>query len=529
MMSEGEAGPRESGAGELDGSSWDVVVVGAGPAGASAARAAARDGASVLLLDRAAFPRYKTCGGGLLGESLSLIPEGARSTIESRVRETVVTDRFRRRFRLRTTEPHLALVRRSEFDAALVRAAQDAGARFVDGVAVREILAPTDTDTARDTETAAGTVASAGRATDDGGVTDAGTLASAVRATDDGGVNDAGRTTDAGGVNDAGRTTDAGGINDAGRAVGTGRATGEGTEDGRVSGGRTEAGTGARADTGVGGGDAGPVTLRGDLPASGGQEGRTTLRTSAGIVSARVVVGADGSGGRVGRHVGVVAGGVDLGLEDEVEMPGDEAEWRDVVHLDWGGAPGSYAWVFPKRDSLTVGVIQKKGSPDETREYLAAWRRHLGLDEQTAPTLHSSGHLTQWRTPDSPLRRGGVIVAGDAAGLLEPWTREGISFALRSGTWAGEAAATGELDGYVRRVEAVLASEQRTGAELLRTFERRRALVHTLLRTRSGARWFVRFCRGETHLSRLTHHRLAMHLARALGRPTAPRSRPPVT
>ncbi|MFB2583518.1 FAD-dependent monooxygenase [Herbiconiux liukaitaii] len=485
MTSEGEAGPRESGAGELDGTSWDVVVVGAGPAGASAARAAARGGASVLLLDRAAFPRYKTCGGGLLGESLSLIPEGARSTIESRVRETVVTDRFRRRFRLRTTEPHLALVRRSEFDAALVRAAQDAGARFADGVAVREILAPTETDTSRDT--AAGT--------------------------------------DTGAI--AGRATDAGGVNDAGRVVGTGRATGEGTEDGGVTGGRTEAGTGTR--TGVGGGDAAPVSLRGDLPASVSQEGRTALRTSAGIVSARVVVGADGSGGRVGRHVGVVAGGVDLGLEDEVGMPGDEGEWRDVVHLDWGGAPGSYAWVFPKRDSLTVGVIQKKGSPDETREYLAAWRRHLGLDEQTAPTLHSSGHLTQWRTPDSPLRRGGVIVAGDAAGLLEPWTREGISFALRSGTWAGEAAATGALDGYVRRVEAVLASEQRTGAELLRTFERRRALVHTLLRTRSGARWFVRFCRGETHLSRLTHHRLTMHLARALGRPTAPRSRPPVS
>lgn len=34
-----------------------------------------------------------------------------------------------------------------------------------------------------------------------------------------------------------------------------------------------------------------------------------------------------------------------------------------------------------------------------------------------------------------------MIVAGDAAGLLEPWTREGISFALRSGAWAGTAAA----------------------------------------------------------------------------------------
>jgi flavin-dependent dehydrogenase len=51
----------ESAAGRL----WDVVVVGAGPAGAMAARELARRGAGVLLVDRAQFPRYKVCGGCL--------------------------------------------------------------------------------------------------------------------------------------------------------------------------------------------------------------------------------------------------------------------------------------------------------------------------------------------------------------------------------------------------------------------------------------------------------------------------------
>ena len=44
---------------------YDTVIVGAGPAGASAARVLAEGGARVLLIDKAKLPRYKPCGGGL--------------------------------------------------------------------------------------------------------------------------------------------------------------------------------------------------------------------------------------------------------------------------------------------------------------------------------------------------------------------------------------------------------------------------------------------------------------------------------
>ena len=127
---------------------------------------------------------------------------------------------------------------------------------------------------------------------------------------------------------------------------------------------------------------------------------------------------------------------VDLGLELEIPVPPPvAARWRERVMLDWGPMPGSYGWVFPKGDVLTVGVIAARGQGGRTRDYLRDFTGRLGLAGY--PAARDSGHLTHCRADGSPLRRGRVLVAGDAAGLLEPWTREGISFALRSGALAG--------------------------------------------------------------------------------------------
>ncbi|MFG2040816.1 geranylgeranyl reductase family protein [Dactylosporangium sp. NPDC048998] len=60
---------------DADGDRFDVVVVGAGPAGAAAALAARRAGAGVLLLDRAAFPRDKPCGDGIAPHALDVAAE----------------------------------------------------------------------------------------------------------------------------------------------------------------------------------------------------------------------------------------------------------------------------------------------------------------------------------------------------------------------------------------------------------------------------------------------------------------------
>ena len=233
-------------------------------------------------------------------------------------------------------------------------------------------------------------------------------------------------------------------------------------------------------------------------------------------VTAAYVVGADGTGGRTGGYVGVRLAQVDVGLEGEFATPPERAAyWRGRAQIDWGPVPGSYGWVFPKGSLLTVGVIGPRERGDELRAYYAAFVRRLGLGEPET----FAGHLTRCREPGSPLARGRVLVAGDAAGLLEPWTREGISYALRSGRAAGLAAAAGDPAAYARYVEAELAPEMDAGRAFLAAFERNRQAFHGFLASVPGGwRLFSRLVAGETTLARQVRKPHVRAVLRALSR-----------
>ncbi|NGO79833.1 geranylgeranyl reductase family protein [Streptomyces sp. YC504] len=387
---------------------WDVVVVGAGPAGASAAHAAAVAGRRVLLLEKAELPRYKTCGGGLIGPSRDALPPGFELPLKDKI--YAVTFSLDGKFaRTRRSKKMLfGLINRPEFDQQLVESAQKAGAELRTGVTVSRVEQ-------------------------------------------------------------------------------------HGPE---VPDRRTVA-----------------VVL---------SDGETVL--------ARAVVGADGSASRIGAHVGVKLDQVDLGLEAEIPVPPTVAEdWKGRVLIDWGPLPGSYGWVFPKGDTLTVGVISARGEGAATKRYLEDFIGRLGL-AGFEPSI-SSGHLTRCRTEDSPLSRGRVLVCGDAAGLLEPWTREGISYALRSGRLAGEwavriAEAQDAVDArrqalnYAFAVKAGLGVEMNMGRRVLTLFERRPGMLHAAI-TGFRPAWnvFVRIVQGSTSLAEIVRtHPMARRVVSALDR-----------
>ena len=118
---------------------WDVAVIGAGPAGLAAASAAAAVGARTIVLERAEHPRYKTCGGGLIGASRAaaggLIDVPARDEIRS----ATVTLRGGQEYTRSHGEPLLAMVVREEFDAALLKRAEENGAQVRQRAQVRAI------------------------------------------------------------------------------------------------------------------------------------------------------------------------------------------------------------------------------------------------------------------------------------------------------------------------------------------------------------------------------------------------------
>jgi geranylgeranyl reductase family protein len=117
----------------------DVLVVGGGPAGATAARTLALEGRCVRLLDRARFPRNKPCGGAISMRALRRFPHlpGALQRISTRRLSRLYLEApSGDGITLTSHEPAALMVRRIEFDALLLNLAREAGVEVVEGAEV---------------------------------------------------------------------------------------------------------------------------------------------------------------------------------------------------------------------------------------------------------------------------------------------------------------------------------------------------------------------------------------------------------
>jgi geranylgeranyl reductase family protein len=128
---------------------FDVLIVGAGPAGSAAAMHLARGGARVLLADKARFPRDKPCGGGVTGRALRHAPCDVSPVVEHVVDRFVVRVGYRGRFARRSEPPLIRMTQRTRLDLHLAEEAVGAGAEFRDSTPVADVTLEPDGATAR--------------------------------------------------------------------------------------------------------------------------------------------------------------------------------------------------------------------------------------------------------------------------------------------------------------------------------------------------------------------------------------------
>lgn len=327
---------------------WECVVIGAGPAGAMAARTAARRGLRTLIIDRKKFPRQKVCGTCVNRRALSLLEQVGLGHVVQAC-QSIPLDRYLLRCqggKLSLRLPGGVAVSRATLDEALVREAVSAGAIFVDGTA-GSVLPAADPRF-------------------------------------------------------------------------------ESTNDNDQF--------------------AEPRVVR--LDTTSGDDGSPDSR----LVRASVVIAADGLGHRSLKGLSdfreKVAKSSRIGIGAVLEQDGDEFECGTIAMAV--GRGGYVGMVRSRRDQLHVAacletrILRDKGDPGAA---IADIVRHAGFAglgfaelNGTGPTWKGTPQLTR---STSRVASQGVFVVGDAAGYIEPFTGEGIAWALAGGVSVGACAATG--------------------------------------------------------------------------------------
>jgi geranylgeranyl reductase family protein len=192
------------------------------------------------------------------------------------------------------------------------------------------------------------------------------------------------------------------------------------------------------------------------------EEGGTVVTAGGTRVHAKAVVAADGANGIVARSLGLaqdivhgvaLEGNVRYGLAHRYAHAGR-------VTLEFGVVPGGYGWVFPKGDHVNVGVGGWEREGPHLREHLARLLEAHGLAPDSA--THLRGHRLPMRRPGTRLSSRRAVAVGDAAGLVDPFSGDGIYEAFVSARLGAETVGdllsgrAGDVSAYDSRLAAAL-------------------------------------------------------------------------
>ena len=190
------------------------------------------------------------------------------------------------------------------------------------------------------------------------------------------------------------------------------------------------------------------------------------VKTTNGTFSASYLIAADGAKGSMADWLG-------FGKQQEVmaaslEIPIEVAEnSRHMAYFDFGSLKNGFMWNFPKTDGYSFSgafVRNRKGKAQELKKQLTNYANKFGLDLSNGKYTEYSLNLWQ---ENQPLHTNRALIAGEAAGIVDPLIGEGIRPAIFTGMKAAESVANalaGNQDALAQYTETV---NQQWGADLV--------------------------------------------------------------
>ena len=200
-------------------------------------------------------------------------------------------------------------------------------------------------------------------------------------------------------------------------------------------------------------------------------EEHVRVETNRGAYSGRYLIGGDGANSTVARALGLRPRRM-LAAAIEVEAPVP----AEVLHrfagtplFIFGEIDMGYLWVFPKAEHLSVGIGAVHPGPGVLQTTLDRVMTRYGISLVGVPR---HGHPIPLHVRREPIATRRVLLTGDAAGLVDPFSGEGIRFAVKSGRWAAEAVLSERPEMYQKMVDRKLGLEHTLAVGLAWLFYR---------------------------------------------------------